>query len=437
MHCLFHSVIIYDVFYLVNIFLGFFAYFGKPVKYLPLTMSRLLDSTAPFEFVAKNGYYTIGDQIAVHVGPACQAASRTGLPIKWHFNDEVYNKFNWRSRLNLPITELYRLRAQQLRDKYDYLILWFSGGADSTTILQSFVENNIYLDEVMIGWPRSAANGKYTPSLDTSGQNMLSEWDFSIEPKLKWLAAHCPQTKITIVDQLADPDPYDDYADTWTVVEKHTYAAINRQRLLDAELRDRYKKYKNIANIAGSSPPMIHLLNDRWLAVNFCNEFASGGVGKSDYLLDGTPRNVEYFYWTPDFPEIVREQAHIILDHINSDPAVRSLFSTYDLQNKYPRPKEANHDVVNESRRQLIKQLIYPNWDQSTFQVKKPLWMYGLCTQYQWFYGSSDSSHYLQGWRAAIKSQYSLINNELLSNTFDKTFPIFESKFYPIGRLIS
>ena len=60
----------------------------------PLMLPRFIDSTAPFDFVAKNGYYQIGDSFASHVGPACQEATRTNQTIQWHFGNEVYNNFN-------------------------------------------------------------------------------------------------------------------------------------------------------------------------------------------------------------------------------------------------------------------------------------------------------------------------------------------------------
>ena len=59
----------------------------------------------------------------------------------------------WNSQINVisrkDIDELYRQRAHQLRDKYDYVVLWFSGGADSNNVLNSFIDNDIKIDEVV------------------------------------------------------------------------------------------------------------------------------------------------------------------------------------------------------------------------------------------------------------------------------------------------
>ena len=152
----------------------------------------------------------------------------------------LFRSFNWRSRLNVPLTDLYRLRAQQLRDKYDYLILWFSGGADSTTILQSFIHNGIHLDEVIVSWPKTLTEGRYTPNLSTDATNMSSEWDFSIEPKLKWLAKNYPTIKITVLDHLIDPVNNETYFfNNWTLVEKYNYFSMQRQFSLDKEIQDK------------------------------------------------------------------------------------------------------------------------------------------------------------------------------------------------------
>lgn len=46
--------------------------------------------------------------------------------------------------------ELCKQRAQQLRASYDYIILSFSGGSDSTTVLNAFLDNNIHIDEILM-----------------------------------------------------------------------------------------------------------------------------------------------------------------------------------------------------------------------------------------------------------------------------------------------
>jgi len=66
--------------------------------------------------------------------------------IQENFN---YDKFDWSKEPIESFQELCKLRAQQLRDSYDYIILYHSGGSDSTTVLNSFLRNKIPLDEII------------------------------------------------------------------------------------------------------------------------------------------------------------------------------------------------------------------------------------------------------------------------------------------------
>lgn len=60
-----------------------------------------------------------------------------------------FDDVNWTEPTE-TFKELCKQRAQQIRDSYDYIILSFSGGSDSTTVLNTFLENNIYIDEILI-----------------------------------------------------------------------------------------------------------------------------------------------------------------------------------------------------------------------------------------------------------------------------------------------
>jgi hypothetical protein len=94
------------------------------------------------------GYYEVGDKIYFNKIEAVRAASQTKQQLVWHFHDDVFGKFDWSIRPQGTLRDLYRERAQQIRDKYDYIIIYFSGGADSWTVLNSFLANGIHVDEV-------------------------------------------------------------------------------------------------------------------------------------------------------------------------------------------------------------------------------------------------------------------------------------------------
>jgi hypothetical protein len=407
-------------------------------------MKQVLDSTAPFDFFSKNGYYTINDKIALHIGVACQEATRTRHPIQWHFNDDAFASIDWTQSWRVPIGEVYRRRAQQLRDKYNYIILAFSGGADSTTILESFLYNNIHLDEVIVSWP-FLSRSNLTPTNNPDTTNYHSEWHYSIKPKLDWVAKHHPAVKITVLDQLAIEKHNHDFDDKWTMTEYHNFGALDRQISIDRELCKRQETIQDVVLITGSSPPRISLLNNRYLAVSFNSKDSNSGMGKSDYMAGNIPRNVEAFYWTPDMPELVREQAHIILDHLNKNFRDRQLFATYNMKTLH-RDEKMTSSFFHNIRRELIKKLVYPNWITGTFQAFKNTSAYCKTEAYQPLLSSTaDSVRYLQSWQYAIDSQYALIDQKFIWSTRDGipdkdsivSFPVYFSKFYVVGQLLT
>jgi len=66
-----------------------------------------------------------------------------------NYYDEIYSKLNWKIEPPESLQFYYKEQAQRLRDEYDYLILCYSGGHDSTNILETFHFNNIKLDKIV------------------------------------------------------------------------------------------------------------------------------------------------------------------------------------------------------------------------------------------------------------------------------------------------
>lgn len=98
--------------------------------------------------------------------------------------------------------ELKRQRAQEIRDQYSYVRLWYSGGSDSQTALNAFVKNNIHIDEIVIHiLPDHATND---PMQSGSREALISALPY-IE-KIKNLI---PNTKITKI--MPDKSDYSRY----------------------------------------------------------------------------------------------------------------------------------------------------------------------------------------------------------------------------------
>ena len=112
------------------------------------------------------GHWIVGEQKFINKYEALLFATRKNLPVHYKFFNEVWEKFD-RSQLGkFSLQEVYKQRAQQLRDQYDYLILYFSGGADSYNVLRSFIDNNIKLDEVCVKWCNDTLTANVTTIID-------------------------------------------------------------------------------------------------------------------------------------------------------------------------------------------------------------------------------------------------------------------------------
>ena len=133
----------------------------------------------------KLGYYRVGTEVFYSKPQAYIHATKTKSSVEWKFNDIEFAKFNWLVEPSASIREIYRLRAEQLREKYDYIRLECSGGGDSTTTAFAFLLNGIHLDEVIFRYPKLGERGVTDDPWNTKPVNTLSEWKYAAQPLLK------------------------------------------------------------------------------------------------------------------------------------------------------------------------------------------------------------------------------------------------------------
>lgn len=397
------------------------------------------DSRAPLELFAKNGFYQVGNRAFNYKVAALQEATRTNSNVKWIFNDHVFSKFDWTTSNHLPLPEMYRLRAVQLREKYDYLMLGWSGGADSTTILDTFLDNNILLDEVVITWALTVSQGKYTPNRSLHNTNMASEWDFAIKPKLDSIKAQYPNLKITLRDMKFDSNHKEYAEDSVLLIDKHSYFTLTRVRDLDNLLKQRSYEHQSVGYMTGVSPPDLFFVDDN-VYTSFPDSHTTP-TAKSD-LLDDWVRNIEFFYWTPDMPELVREQCHTLLRVLNTNQNFRRHFKRKDqFKQTVSWP---DYDLL----RYVRKPYLYPNYPQDTFQVGKPDMLVNYSSWYSWFYDNPHSIEFTAPLDSAINTQLALIHPRFLVHADDLGYrhsikhsaPVdykpIDSRAYYIGKLM-
>jgi hypothetical protein len=98
----------------------------------------------------ENNFYFYSKDVAKFKSKidAIEYSQKTGQEINFYFYDDTYAALDWKKELTPDLDYYYKQQALRLREKYDYLILAYSGGADSTCILETFIHNNIKLDKI-------------------------------------------------------------------------------------------------------------------------------------------------------------------------------------------------------------------------------------------------------------------------------------------------
>lgn len=313
----------------------------------------------------KLGYYLVGWKKFYNKTLALLESKKTGYDIIWIFNDDIYGKIDWTIPVEEDLLTLYKKRAQQLRNNYDYLMLYFSGGADSVNILRSFVENNIFLDEIVMQLPEPVRQS-FDPN-DTSEGNFYAELEYSAIPYLNKIKNKLdPQTVIRYQDfakpglELLEKDYWFESVPLCTNI---TLSGVFRQiaQNSDAHILSINEKGKSVAQILGIDKPLVYFDGSDYFSY-FMDTSTYHYVSPIDFNntdLSKINYHTEFFYWTPNMPEIVVKQAQLIKQQCEKDPWTRFMISEIFIRH------------ISEYR-PVLHPIIYPSDVTVEFQTEKP-----------------------------------------------------------------
>lgn len=396
-----------------------------------MTPRKFEDSVAPFEWIKKNGYYRVGSKYFVHKTFALIEASKSQdkiiSPI-WDFNSDVFASRNWQQTIDISLPDLYKKRAQQLRDKYDYLLIAFSGGADSATVIDSFINNNIHIDEIIIHWPKTLTDGKYQVSTNKSKFNVLSEWQLAAQPKLDYIQKHHPKIKITFSD-LDDLD--EEYNEDIFRVAANTldFPNIKRQKSIYKRSNELMEQGFNVATVYGFDKPYLYEMEGHVFA-GFLDQFTHV---VSDQYSD-ISRNLEYFYWSPDLPDLAIRQAQILFEYLCQHPENLNLIPKRYMHAGTCRAQSLPTHYELEIMRTLTSQLLYPTWNNETFQADKPT-DFIRCEHHEWIRELAPNAKFLQSHQTALQHQFNLIDSRFFKNQDQTSFTAYLSGNYLLGQV--
>jgi len=377
----------------------------------------------------KNGCWLVGGLAFDNKVDAMIYASKTNSYLRFYFHDHMWESFDRNLLGKYSLNELYRQRAEQLRDTYDYLILYYSGGADSHNILRTFIDNKIKLDELRVKWPKPLKDGKlYIPNnKDSSAKNTVSEWDFAIKPQLDKLYSDHPEIKISFIEYTENIDRQKIKVETLEQefynlkMYKGSFASFVQR--LNRDLYTNLNTRKKEGHIFGTDKPILNLglksIDLVFVDILIENTLFPSGIDNF---------NTEFFYWTPDFPLLPMEQAYQTAKFIKEN----KLFDCINLDSINPQSDTLKNK--KESLRLIQKKILYQDtWNNNIFQAGKPKPL--LDDVYFWMFENNEFDLLKNNFNIAVKNIFSQIDDRyllsnpkgsILSETYTKGFKILD-----------
>jgi len=263
------------------------------------------------------GFYSVrGKSFSTNKVMAVLEAQKTNAEVEWNYFDDVFNKADWLTEPEISLEELYRIRAQQIRDAYDYVVIYVSGGADSSNVVRTFINNNIHIDEVITEIPESGIKNFDWNDKDFTASNLMSEAKYAQYPILHEISINSPSTRITVHDFFTGVVNVE--SDEWIYQNEGDIISMSNYQYgrMDPfpHLKDLAEQGKKIASVWGTDKPVLAVWGDGYIYTLI----ADSAVYVPKYPFKTVYPNVNrvLFYWSPELPELMIKQSHIVAREI-------------------------------------------------------------------------------------------------------------------------
>ena len=351
---------------------------------------------------------------------------KTKLPVIWNFNDKVYSALNWQVEPSESLAELYKRRAQQIRDNYDYIVLWLSGGADSANILDIFTENDIHLDECA-SFVNYEATGSKT--------NMLNGEVFHVAPVM---VEHARKKNPTLKHRVVDLSNFviDHYTNSKAKIDwiyhQNTFMSPNNLARHDIKLKVQewtamFDAGKRVAFVHGIDKPRIFQHHDHYYS--YFVDIIDTSHSPSHQMQNRPWDFDELFYWSRDAPLIPIKQAHVLKNYVKS-LAIGDPNATGE---KHGLCKFVQNNIPRELVSEKINELVYPAWRKVPFQAKTPSTFFS--PKDDWFFKLPDTDIVKQRWKIGLEELWRNIPDDWKKNpnSMYNGMGFMSSKVYDVG----
>jgi hypothetical protein len=312
-------------------------------------------------------------------------AKTVNKPIEWVFGlDPIYSVYPWDIEPNETLDELYDKRARELREKYDYILLSYSGGSDSHNVLMSFYRQGLHIDEVITNHQTEASkNFTVLDAKNTDPNNYNAEYQLNSVHRLNFIRDNMPHTKITCID-LSEYvlNGLVGLGDDWVIRHKEYFGSVSyllrHNTLYAKEIKKQFDKGKQIAYVFGTDKPSTIIKNNTLFLRFFDTAFVTTQVFDYDDS-DYTNVSVIPFYWGQTTAPMICKQVHTIKRVISLNPHIRRFWE-----------KDYNRKIFRLVHEPIYRNILYTTWNDNWYQAQKA-------------WNSWKNSEYDLWWQQAVK----------------------------------
>ena len=238
-------------------------------------------------------YYSVGPARFINKLLALEHSRLTHVFPKFHYHDDVFGAQDWSQEPQQSWQDLLVQRARQIRERYDYVMLAWSGGTDSMTMWHAFRAADVHIDSILVVYAdddRYSALAYPKANVDWIKQN---HWDADTE---------------IIASERTDPRHFSEFRepgwiwqDTGLPNAARVDGGINKE-LHRALLEDRAQA-RSCCMVVGHEKPCVRLEGGKWYS-SFLDVKAYNYFAGYQYF--------EPFFSTPDMPAIHIKQSHMV-----------------------------------------------------------------------------------------------------------------------------
>lgn len=303
----------------------------------------------------KFGFYSVGKIRTYSKIEAIELSQATGIQSIWNFNDDVFSKIDWTKEPKCDLWNMYKIRARQIRDSYDYVVLWYSGGSDSHNVLNAWIEADCKIDEIAVTWNYNATGDKQS--------FFNAEITNVVLPDIETLKNRGFNFRFRLVD--ISQMSLDIFATMGFNIEYFANRHFSVNNISRSILRDQIADYKDLINsgkkvcfVWGMEKPMIyydgakHYFRFSECFDGYISPYVQMNYNKGWYD--------ELFYWSPDMPLLPVKGAHVLKHFVETcdDPKFYQ-----NERSIYGYNKTLKMFLTVDT----VKILLYPKWNNDIF----------------------------------------------------------------------